>query len=231
MFSKIKIENDRIYKKTNCSEMKSEVFTEYTKPEQTNRSYFSVSDNTEKITTIGCVLKYSAHNKVLALNFANAMFPGGAYVLGGNAQEESLCRASMLYYTIKTQKKYYIRNRMHILPDYTDTLIYSKNVRIIRDDSGNLLEVPLISDFITIPAVNRSFAKFIFSDRKINEKMRRRIEMLLSIAVSKNPDVLILGAFGCGVFGNKREYVLSVFEEMINEFVPESIKIVFALPD
>lgn len=134
----------------------------------------------------------------------------------------------MLYYN---QKKFFIRNRLHILPDYTDTLIYSENFRIIRYEKGNMLETPLKSDFITISAVNRSFAKFIFSDRKINEKMRRRIEMLLSIAVAKNPGVLILGAFGCGVFGNKRENVFSIFEEMINEFVPESIKVVFAVPD
>lgn len=231
MFNRIKTENDRFYKETDCSEMKSEVLMEYLKPEKTKRSYFSVSDNIEKATTVGCILKYAMNQRVLALNFANAMFPGGAYVLGGNAQEESLCRASLLYYTIRTQKKYYIRNRLHVFPDYTDTLIYSENVKIIRDHNGNLLETPLISDFITIPAVNRTFAKFMFSDRKIKEKMRRRIEMLLSIAVAKNPDVLVLGAFGCGVFGNKREYVFSVFEEMINEFVPESIKIVFAVPD
>ena len=46
----------------------------------------------------------------------------------------------------------------------------------------------------------------------------------------KKPDVLVLGAFGCGIFGNKREKVLPVFEEMINSFVPEDIEVIFAIP-
>ncbi len=228
---RIKLENDRIFQENNYSEMKSEVYCDCPVSEKTGYKHYSVSENTEKLTTIECILKYAESNKVLALNFANAMFPGGGYVLGGNAQEESLCRASMLYYTIRTQKKYYSRNRLHVLPDYTDTLIYSENVPVIRSETGKLLETPLKCDFLTIPAVNRTFAKFFFSDRKIKEKMRRRIEFLLSVAVEKNPDVLILGAFGCGVFGNDREYVYSVFEELIKKYIPESIRVVFAVPD
>lgn len=54
---------------------------------------------------------YSYDKKIIALNFANAMYADGGYILGGNAQEESLCRASMLYYTIKTQKRFYIKKQ------------------------------------------------------------------------------------------------------------------------
>lgn len=193
--------------------------------------YYSVSEHIEQVTTIQAILKYSEQKNIIALNFANAMFAGGGYILGGDAQEESLCRASMLYYTIRTQKKYYRANRFHILPDYTDNMIYSRNVPIIRDDSDRLLDNPSKCDFITCPAVNRTFAKFIFTDKKINDKMTVRINKIISLAVSNKPDVIILGAFGCGVFGNKRETVFRIFENAVNSFVPDDIKVIFAVPD
>lgn len=193
--------------------------------------YYSFSEHIEQVTTIQAILKYSEQKNIIALNFANAMFAGGGYILGGDAQEESLCRASMLYYTIRTQKKYYRANRFHILPDYTDNMIYSRNVPIIRDDSGKLLDNPSKCDFITCPAVNRTFAKFIFTDKKINDKMTVRINKIISLAVSNKPDVIILGAFGCGVFGNKRETVFRIFENAVNSFVPDDIKVIFAVPD
>lgn len=193
--------------------------------------YYSVSEHIEQVTTIQAILKYSEQKNIIALNFANAMFAGGGYILGGDAQEESLCRASMLYYTIRTQKKYYRANRFHILPDYTDNMIYSRNVPVIRDDSGTLLDNPSKCDFITCPAVNRTFAKFIFTDKKINDKMTVRINKIISLAVSNKPDVIILGAFGGGVFGNKRETVFRIFENAVNSFVPDDIKVIFAVPD
>lgn len=211
--------------------MRSETVAEFPDiPEITRTERFSVSENISKETTIQSVLRNAEKGKVIALNFANAMFPGGGYVLGGNAQEESLCRASLLYYTIKKQKKYYRKNRLHVLPDYTDTMIYSENVPVIRDDHGKLLEKPMKCSFITSPAVNRTFAKFMMPGRRIDRIMQQRIRRIVMLAASKKPDIIILGAFGCGVFGNRREKVLPVFEEMINRYVPDDIQVIFAIP-
>lgn len=227
----IKLDNDRIFNDGDFPDMRSETVSALPEPEKVQRSScYRVADYTVNATTVEGILHYAADNRVLALNFANAMYAGGGYVLGGNAQEESLCRASLLYYTIKGQKKYYRRNRLHVLPDYTDVMIYSENVPVIRDDFGNLLGKPLKCDFITCPAVNRSFAKFMMTQKRIDRIMRRRIKRIITLAVMKKPDVLVLGAFGCGMFGNRREKVLPVFEEMINSYVPEDIEVVFAIP-
>lgn len=231
-YIKIKSENDKIFKNQNFPDMYSETFLNFAEPQKITRNQiFRVSENISPVTTVKAILDNSDCSKIIALNFANAMYAGGGYVLGGNAQEESLCRASMLYYTIKTQKEYYRKNRIHILPDYTDCMIYSGNVPVMRDDSGKLLENPVKCDFITCPAVNRTFAKFMFSDKKITSKMTVRINKIISLSVSKNPDVIILGAFGCGMFGNKRDVIFSIFENTINNLVPDSIKIIFAVPD
>ena len=226
----IKLENDRIFKEGSFPEMHSETVDELPELTAIQRSQYSVAENTVKETTIQSILRNAADKRVIALNFANAMYAGGGYVLGGNAQEESLCRASFLYYTIKTQKKYYLSNRLHVFPNYTDVMIYSENVPVIRNDRGEMLEKPMKCDFITCPAVNRTFAKFMMSGSKIDRIMRTRIKRIITLAVMKKPDVLVLGAFGCGIFGNKREKVLPVFEEMINSFVPEDIEVIFAIP-
>ena len=231
-YIKIKLDNDRIFRENSFNNMYSETFSDFSVSEKIKRNkIFRISENISPVTTVQCILDNSEYGKITALNFANAMYAGGGYILGGNAQEESLCRASMLYYTIRTQKKYYRANRFHIMPDYTDNMIYSRNVPVIRDDSGKLLDNPIKCDFITCPAVNRTFAKFIFSDKKINDKMTVRIDKIISLAVSKNPDVIILGAFGCGVFGNKRETVFRIFEDAVNSLVPDDIKVIFAIPD
>lgn len=227
----IRFENDRIYKNGSFPDMKSETITALDEPaEVKRREHYSVADNTVSASTMGAVLRFAEDKRVIALNFANAMYAGGGYVLGGNAQEESLCRASLLYYTLKKQKKYYWGNRLHVLPDYKDTMIYSENVPVIRDDAGRLLPKQPECGFITCPAVNRSFAKFMMPQKRIDRIMRRRIKRIVALGVAKKPDVLVLGAFGCGMFGNKREKVLPVFEEMINRYVPDDIEVVFAIP-
>jgi len=231
-YIKIKLENDKIFKNRDFPDMISETFSDFKEAEKITRNrIFRVCENISPVTTVKAILENSHYDKVIALNFANAMYAGGGYILGGNAQEESLCRASMLYYTIRNQKKYYWKNRFHILPDYTDTMIYSHNVPVIHDDSGKLLENAVKCDFITCPAVNRTFARFMFTDKNIERKMEIRINKIISLAVSQKPDVLILGAFGCGMFGNKRDIIFRIFKDAINNFVPDNIKIIFAVPD
>lgn len=128
------------------------------------------------------------------------------------------------------QKQYYRKNRLHILPDYTDLIIYSENVPIIRNDRGELLKEAVSCSFITCPAVNRTFARFMFSERNIDRKMYGRIKRIITLAVMKSPDIVVLGAFGCGMFGNKRKKVLPMFEELINKYVPDNIEVFFAIP-
>lgn len=227
----IKRENDRLFKTGSYPDMRSETVTDLPELPVVNRKKpYRVDENTVSETTIQSVLRNAEEKRVIALNFANAMYPGGGYVLGGNAQEESLCRATLLYYTIKTQKKYYRKNRLHVLPNYTDVMIYSENVPVIRDDTGALLSEQLTCSFITCPAVNRTFAKFMMSGKKIDRIMRTRIKRIITLGVMKEPDIMVLGAFGCGMFGNKRQKVLPVFEEMINKYVPDGIEVIFAIP-
>ncbi|MCH5207444.1 MAG: TIGR02452 family protein [Oscillospiraceae bacterium] len=225
-FMELVKENDRLYESGAFDGMKSVFFSDLKPIENPRGESFSVAENTVEMTTIACILE-NAGKKTIALNFASARHPGGGYLTGASAQEESLCRASGLYYTIKDVREYYEQNERHKLSDYTDGMIYSENVPVVRDDSGELLKTSVLCDFITCPAVNKGAARL--TDSEVNAKMKQRIEKIITLAVSKAPDVVILGAFGCGVFRNRREDVLPLFEDAINSYGGD-IEYIFAIP-
>ncbi len=228
-FKEIKLDNDRIFAEGSYPDMRSEYYPDFVGTSVTSGRKFKVSEHIKKLTTIACVLE-NAGKRIIALNFASAKNPGGGYVNGANAQEESLCRCSLLYYTIKDCGEYYTVNRNHRGADYTDGMIYSSNVPVIRNDSGELLPEPVLCDFITCPAVNRRAAGSYISDDKLNAAMEKRIDKLTALALSKKPELIVLGAFGCGVFGNRRETVYPMFEKAIERYWDGKAEIIFADP-
>ena len=146
-------------------------------------------------------------------------------------------RASALYPCISAQFTMYEYNRNENTPLYSDIMIYSPDVPIFRDDSGSLLVHPIVSSFITAPAVNNKIAKDRgILDSDIRYAMKNRVRKILELAYSKNPEAIILGAFGCGVFGNKPENVAKIFREEL-EYInlqvrkPTHIAIIFAIYD
>ncbi len=225
----IKLDNDRIFAQGSFPNMKSEYYPNFESDSNGFGRKFKVSEHIRRVTTIACVLENAGKN-IIALNFASAKNPGGGYVTGANAQEESLCRCSMLYYTIKECEEYYTVNRNHKGADYTDGMIYSSNVPVIRNDKGELLEEPVLCNFLTCPAVNRRAAKAYISDEKLNSTMERRIDKITALVLSKKPEIVVFGAFGCGVFGNRREIVYPMFEKAIERHWNGEAEIIFADP-
>jgi uncharacterized protein (TIGR02452 family) len=143
----------------------------------------------------------SSDRGVLALNFASAKHPGGGFRSGSQAQEESLARSSGLYACIAPMRLMYETNKGCATALYTDHMIYSPAVPVIRDDEGNLLAEPYPVSFLTAPAVNVGALKRNETSR-IAVTMLARMEKLLSVAVVHGHATLILGAWGCGVFRN-----------------------------
>ena len=154
---------------------------------------------------------------VTALNFASAKNPGGGFLGGSQAQEESLARASALYVCLQTQDKYYQINRAHASLLYTDHMIFSPCVPVFRDDQDILIDQPWNVSIITAPAPNAgAIAKNEpESLGEIKTTFRRRIENVLVAAVIKDQKALVLGAWGCGVFGNDPATVAKLFGEFL----------------
>lgn len=153
---------------------------------------------------------------LLCLNFASAMNPGGGFLKGANAQEESLARASALYASLtadRTMYKYNDTNRGENRGFYSDVMIYSPQVPVFKNDTGDLI-APYPVSFISAPALNLSSVGKCAAD-KIQSTRDNRVEKILSIAVASGYPHLILGAWGCGVFKNPPAEVANCFARFL----------------
>ncbi|MBS3813284.1 TIGR02452 family protein [Candidatus Bipolaricaulota bacterium] len=152
------------------------------------------------------------------LNFASARNPGGGFLNGSGAQEESLARSSALYPCLKSEMGYYRENERSGTSLYTDHMIYSPDVPVIRDDDGLFLEEPYLVSLLTAPAVNRNALKRNEPEKlpRVREVMERRTHKVLTVAAVEGHRDLVLGAWGCGVFGNAPEAIAELFAGELN---------------
>ena len=165
------------------------------------------------VTTEDSYAAASRFEHPLVMNFANAHSVGGGFRLGANAQEEALCRCSTLYASISSDaaSEMYKYNNTHINAVDSDYMLLSDNVCVFRDHKCNLTDSPFSVGVITLPAPNKRGAAIFASGKKINETILRRIRIMLCIAAENGYRSLILGAWGCGAFGNSPDDVSKAF--------------------
>ena len=183
----------------------------------------------DEIDSVGAIFKYINANEITAvLNFASYKNPGGMFIKGSKAQEECLCHESYLYNILKGCMGYYkINNNNKNKALYTDRALYSPNVRFIRGDKD------VFCDVITCAAPNKTAAQKYcnVSDEENSKVLKERIEFVLKIAQDNGVDNLILGAYGCGVFGQDPLEVAKIFKEFLSGKYKCFNKVIFAIPN
>lgn len=175
------------------------------------------------------------------LNFASFTHPGGMFLQGSSAQEESLCHNSILFNVIKEYKKSYYDNNSGSLNrgTYTSCGLYSNNVLFFgKDKKGNInYDKTLRADVITLAAPNLSYlykinrVDYPKNIELVNTALRNRIFALLYQFAINNCDIIVLGAYGCGVFKNNPRQVVEIFIEQLELFRGFFKYIYFPIPD
>ena len=165
------------------------------------------------------------------LNFASSRQAGGGFVTGAMAQEEALCHASNLYHCLDENEPFYEYNRENIdRCQYTDGVIYTKGVVFFCNRRVNVS--PQMVDVVTCAAPNwsASRSKGVTLDEN-NATMSRRLEQIIKVAIVNDVKALVLGAFGCGVFGNDVHYVAGeLFRLLVEQKYGDYFeKIIFAM--
>lgn len=166
--------------------------------------------------------------RLAVLNFSSYRNPGGMFLKGSKAQEECLCHESFLYNVLRDKPEFYLWNNEHKNRAlYRDRALYTPNVIFGGIEYG----VPC--DVITCAAPNKSAAKKYceVSDEENSKYLKERIKFVLDIAREEEVDVLILGAYGCGVFGQSPSEVARIFKEYLETEYRCFDKVVFAIPD
>lgn len=181
-------------------------------PEHPIKTFIEVEESTTLISNQKAITQFP-QLKTLCLNFASAKNPGGGFLGGSQAQEESLARSSGLYGSIAPVTEYYEQNRALGNSLYRHHMIYSPAVPVFRNDNGQLLDQPYTVSMITAPAVNAGAIKKNSPHLidQLEPVMLDRIERLLDIAYLNGYQHLILGAWGCGVFKNDPNEIAKYF--------------------
>jgi len=197
--------------------IRPDAFASLVVPESSN---FETSFEVRNETTLAAAERLVVQRRldsVLCLNFASAKNPGGGYLGGSQAQEESLARSSALVKTLESKWEYYEVNRSCNTAFYTNHTILSPSVPVFRADDGTLLDEPYLLSIVTAPAVNAGAVLKNEPNRasQIEPVMAERIEKLLKLAAAKGYEHLILGAWGCGVFRNDPAVIARLFAEAL----------------
>ncbi|KAL0072547.1 hypothetical protein AAF712_000310 [Marasmius tenuissimus] len=159
------------------------------------------------------------------LNFASAKKPGGGFLTGAQAQEESIARSSTLYPSLMTDiaQTFYSYHKLRSQNFYySHAMIYSPGVVVFRDDDGKWVE-PLQVDVLTSPAVNAGEVRQRIKEsdsetemeEKIEKEMAERMSRILYLFEIKGTRNIVLGSFGTGVFQNKVEMVTRLWAELL----------------
>jgi len=197
-------------------------------PSSPNVSCPSLTVAVRNETTLKAARRLAAGgSRVLALNFAAATHPGGGFLSGARAQEEFLARSSGLYSTLLNDPMYTHHER-HYDPMATEWAILAPDVPVFRADDGILLEEPWLCTILTCAAP--------YARRVVNgdptAAMHGRIERVLSISQAYEYDALVLGAWGCGAFGNDPVAVAGFFQKaLFGPFLGAFSQVIFAITD
>lgn len=181
--------------------------------------------------------------KTAVLNFANAFAPAGWGRKASRTQEECLCRESTLYKCLSSEipmEQFYgvHQGDQGFTPLANADMVYTPDVTVFKtcEKVPELLapEDWFDVDVITMAAPNISAmdrkSYYYVDEEKLLEMFKTRFNRMLSIAVLNRVDVLILGAFGCGGFGNDPAVVASAAASELEKFRYEFDTVEFAIP-
>ena len=186
--------------------------------------------------------------RVCALNFASFVQPGGGVKKGAGAQEESICRISTLFPALDdkdTAGPFYEKHRAiaeqnkesgRDFMEYRrnrDDCIYTPGVIVFRKDTHDCELMPeedwYETDIITCAAPDLRNAWQMPDSSELYSVIESRVLKVIQTAACHQAEVLILGAFGCGVFRNPPEMVASAFETVLKQYGPYFETVDFAL--
>ena len=174
------------------------------------------------------------------LNMASAYRPGGGVLNGARAQEECIFRRSNLFMSL-----YLYDRQMYDLviePNKDDMYdlnfiqqgypmdenfggIYSADVTVFKDGKYEWLYDPYQTAFISVAAMNINRASRqgepVLVDGRLSERAvaiaKNKIRIIYRIGILHGHDSLVLGAWGCGDFGNLSEQIAQLFVNVLNE--------------
>lgn len=156
--------------------------------------------------------KQAEDGKIGVLNMASPLRPGGGFLNGATSQEESLCMRTTLYPSL--QENFYR------LPDVGG--VWTPDVLIFRDgtqDAGELRK----GDRRYVGVVSAGMLRFpdldedgeAYASQKDRDLVERKMRAVMRIFEAKRIERVVLGAWGCGAYGNPVKEIASGWRKVL----------------
>jgi uncharacterized protein (TIGR02452 family) len=160
---------------------------------------------------------------VAVLNMASPLLPGGGFLNGATAQEETLCNRTTLYPAL--------RDEFYRLPEVG--AIWTEDVMVFRNESGKDLNkgerwwIDVISaGMLRFPDVEAEEEEEEEEGEEHEEPKKyanpkdrttaiEKIRCVMEILRSKGVENCVLGAWGCGAYGNPVPEIARAFKKVI----------------
>jgi len=167
-------------------------------------------------------------SRVVVLNLASDTTPGGGWLSGALAQEESICYRSSLYLSL--HKNYYPIPPLSAI--YTPSMVvmrtsWSKGHAVMLKTEP--VDLPVLS-VISLAALRRPKTRSIrdptdrskvlrygFENHSDRNLTKSKMRLCLRLAAAQGHTRLVLGALGCGAFRNPTEEVALCWREVLQE--------------
>ena len=157
--------------------------------------------------------------KVAVLDFASALKPGGCPECGAFTQEENMCRCSNLFVALEAHNEYFDYHKRGPKDIYTNGALYVPSVTMFKDDTDYTPVKEKQFDIIVCPAPSTHCDPARINNRAMG---------IVKLAAHRGVDVLILGAWGCGAFGQDPSVIGKAFALALNKYNHFS-KVIFAV--
>ena len=176
--------------------------------------------------------RHAHENEIAVLNFANPVNPGGGVRYGAVAQEEDLCRKSTLLTSLESEDaaEYYRFHKEQCDCFSSHSIIVSPYVEVFRSYNNDLLPYTFPVSVLTCAApIVDGVKSRPYSYAEYATLLSDRITGILSVCAKLGYKKLVLGAWGCGSFGNDPMLVARLFEQNIRQFDSAFDEIEFAV--
>jgi len=154
------------------------------------------------------------NSRVGVLNMASMLAPGGGFLNGASSQEEALCMRTTLLPSLS--------DSFYRLPEVGG--VYTPDVLVFRDAEAEDLEkrdrwfVDCVSaGMLRFPSisVDEATGRGSYSSSKDRELVIEKMRAVMRIFHSKSVKKVVLGAWGCGAYGNPVGEVAAAWKKVL----------------